>query len=65
MASDGLNEANIEMRTGIHVTEIKPEAHTLMLTGGEHVVWDKLMIATGGRATTRWRKARMAYFCGQ
>ena len=47
-----LNEANIEMRTGFHVTEIKPEAHTLMLTGGEHVVWDKLMIATGGRATT-------------
>ena len=46
-----INEANIEMRMGIHVTEIKPEAHSLILTDGEHIVWDKLMIATGGRAT--------------
>jgi len=48
---DTLDEANIEMRLGVRVTEVTPDAHTITLDDGETVSWDKLMIATGGRAT--------------
>ena len=47
-----LEDANIEMRLGTRVSEISPDEHTLNLEDGKTVAWDKLMIATGGRATT-------------
>ncbi|MEE2996453.1 MAG: FAD-dependent oxidoreductase [Pseudomonadota bacterium] len=50
--AETLDEANIEMRLGVRVKKITPNAHELTLEGGEKVQWDKLMIATGGRPTT-------------
>ncbi|PPR09655.1 MAG: Rhodocoxin reductase [Alphaproteobacteria bacterium MarineAlpha11_Bin1] len=50
--SETLDEAEIEMRLGVRVTKIIPDIHELTLQSGETVHWDKLMIATGGRATT-------------
>ena len=47
-----LEDADIEMRLGSRVSEIAPNEHTLTLEDGMTVAWDKLMIATGGRATT-------------
>tara|TARA_B100000676_G_scaffold305550_1_gene359979 strand:- start:2310 stop:3536 length:1227 start_codon:yes stop_codon:yes gene_type:complete len=46
-----LEDADIEMRLGTRVSEIAPDEHTLTLEDGKTVAWDKLMIATGGRAT--------------
>ncbi len=45
-----LEDANIEMRLGESVTSIDPDGHTLLLGNGEALGWDKLLIATGGRA---------------
>ena len=45
-----LEDAGIEMRLGESVSSIAPDDHTLTLANGETIVWNKLLIATGGRA---------------
>jgi 3-phenylpropionate/trans-cinnamate dioxygenase ferredoxin reductase component len=45
-----LEDANIEMRLGETVTAIAADDHTLTLVGGETIAWNKMLIATGGRA---------------
>ncbi len=44
------DEWNIEMRLGTRVASISPAGHSLTLENGETVSYDRLMIATGGRA---------------
>lgn len=45
-----LEDANIELRLGETVSSIDPDGHTLSLANGETLGWNKLLIATGGRA---------------
>lgn len=45
-----LEDAGIELRLGESVTAIDADGHTLSLGNGEVIPWNKLMIATGGRA---------------
>tara|TARA_R110002110_G_scaffold63045_6_gene175471 strand:- start:4012 stop:5238 length:1227 start_codon:yes stop_codon:yes gene_type:complete len=45
-----LEDAGIELRLGESVTAIDADAHTLSLGSGETIGWNRLMIATGGRA---------------
>ena len=47
-----LEEAAIDMCLGVTAIDIDPSAQTLALDNGESVKWDKLMLATGGRART-------------
>ncbi len=44
------DEWNMEMRLGTRVASISPAGHSLTLENGETVSYDRLMIATGGRA---------------
>jgi 3-phenylpropionate/trans-cinnamate dioxygenase ferredoxin reductase component len=44
------DEWNVEMRLDTRVASISPANHSLTLENGETVTYDKLMIATGGRA---------------
>ncbi|MEE2971305.1 MAG: FAD-dependent oxidoreductase [Pseudomonadota bacterium] len=44
------DEWNVEMRLGTRVASISPAGHSLTLENGETVLYDRLMIATGGRA---------------
>lgn len=44
------NKANVELRLGVTVEEIDRNAKRLLLQGGESLGYDKLVIATGGRA---------------
>lgn len=44
------DEWNVEMRLGTRVASISPAGHSLTLENGETVSYDRLMIATGGRA---------------
>ncbi len=41
---------NIELRTGVKVTAIDRQAHTVTLDNGELIKYDKLALTTGGRA---------------
>ncbi|MFT3930778.1 MAG: FAD-dependent oxidoreductase [Spongiibacteraceae bacterium] len=41
---------NIELRTGVSVTAIDRQAHTVTLDNGETIKYDKLALTTGGRA---------------
>ncbi len=41
---------NVEVRTGVRVTAIDRQAHTVTLDSGETLNYDKLVLATGGRA---------------
>lgn len=41
---------NIELRTGVTVTAIDRQAHTVTLDNGETIKYDKLALTTGGRA---------------
>jgi 3-phenylpropionate/trans-cinnamate dioxygenase ferredoxin reductase component len=45
-----LEEENIEMRLGVSVKSIDADNHTMSLDNGETLAWNKLLIATGGRA---------------
>ena len=45
-----LEDAGIEMRLGEAVSSIAPDDHTITLANGETIGWNKLLIATGGRA---------------
>ena len=45
-----LEDAGIELRLGVSVSAIDADGHTLSLGNGETIGWNKLMIATGGRA---------------
>ena len=45
-----LEDAGIELRLGESVAAIDTDGHTLSLGNGEIIGWNKLMIATGGRA---------------
>ncbi len=45
-----LEDAGIELRLGLGVEAIDPDARTVTLYDGETISWTKLMIATGGRA---------------
>jgi 3-phenylpropionate/trans-cinnamate dioxygenase ferredoxin reductase subunit len=45
-----LEDAGIEMRLGESVSSIAPDDHTLTLANSETIGWNKLLIATGGRA---------------
>lgn len=45
-----LEDAKIEMRLGEQVSSIDPDGHTMSLAGGETLGWNKLLIASGGRA---------------
>ena len=47
-----LKEANIDMYLGVTATDVDQSAHSLTLDNGEVIEWDKLMLATGGRART-------------
>lgn len=42
--------AEIEVRTGTKVLAIDPVAHNILLAGGERLRYDRLVLATGGRA---------------
>jgi 3-phenylpropionate/trans-cinnamate dioxygenase ferredoxin reductase subunit len=41
---------NVELRTGVKVTAIDRDAHTVTLDNGEVIKYDKLALTTGGRA---------------
>lgn len=41
---------NVELRTGVKVTAIDRQAHTVTLEDGESIKYDKLALTTGGRA---------------
>ncbi len=41
---------NIELRTGVKVTAIDPQAHTVSLDNGETITYNKLALTTGGHA---------------
>ncbi|WP_233873771.1 3-phenylpropionate/cinnamic acid dioxygenase ferredoxin--NAD(+) reductase subunit [Paraburkholderia adhaesiva] len=43
-------EQKIELRRGLRVLKVDPQAHTLDLDDGSTVAYDKLLIATGSRA---------------
>ncbi len=45
-------ELAIDLRTGQHVTGIEPEAGRVVLANGEHLAFDRLVLATGGRPRT-------------
>ena len=45
-----LEDADIKMRLGVSVNSIDADSHTLSLANGETLSWNKLLIATGGRA---------------
>ena len=45
-----LEDADIEMRLGLSVKSIDADSHTMSLANGETHAWNKLLIATGGRA---------------
>ena len=45
-----IEDAHIEMRLGEPVSSIDPDGHTLSLADGDTLGWNKLLIATGGRA---------------
>jgi len=45
-----LEDADIEMRLGVAVTDIDTDGKLVALSDGETLSWDKLMIATGGAA---------------
>lgn len=45
-----LEEADIEMHLGVSVKSIDADGHTMSLSNGETLAWNKLLIATGGRA---------------
>ena len=47
---DTLEDADIEMRLGIAVTDIDADGKSISLSDGETLSWNKLMIATGGTA---------------
>ena len=47
-----LEDADIELRLGLSVTAIDTDGRKLSLSDGETIGWNKLMIATGGRART-------------
>jgi 3-phenylpropionate/trans-cinnamate dioxygenase ferredoxin reductase subunit len=47
-------EQSVDLRTGVTVGSIDPEAHAVRLTGGEEVGYDQLLLATGGRARNPW-----------
>jgi 3-phenylpropionate/trans-cinnamate dioxygenase ferredoxin reductase component len=49
-AAAAYDKAGVEMRLGVTVDEIDRRAKMLRLRGGEFVGYDKLIIATGGRA---------------
>ena len=51
-SDDFYAEKQIDLLTGMRVTEIKPEAHQVVLEDGRTVAYGKLLLATGGRA---WR----------
>ena len=51
-ADEILKEANIDMYLGVTATDVDQSAHSLTLDNGEVIEWDKLMLATGGRART-------------
>jgi NADPH-dependent 2,4-dienoyl-CoA reductase/sulfur reductase-like enzyme len=43
-------EHNVELRTEVRATEIDPVLHAVTLEGGERLRYNKLLLATGGRA---------------
>ncbi|MEV6843146.1 FAD-dependent oxidoreductase [Actinoplanes sp. NPDC051411] len=45
-------ENNVELRTGVTVTEIDPAAHTVRTADGETIGYDKLLLATGASPRT-------------
>ena len=45
-----LEDADIEMRLGVAVTDIDADGKSISLSDGETLSWNKLMIATGGTA---------------
>ncbi|MCI0737227.1 MAG: FAD-dependent oxidoreductase [Beijerinckiaceae bacterium] len=49
-AAAAYEKAQVEMRLGVKVEEIDSRAKKLLLNGGEALNYDKLVIATGGRA---------------
>jgi 3-phenylpropionate/trans-cinnamate dioxygenase ferredoxin reductase component len=49
-AAVAYEKARVEMRLGVRVAEIDRRAKTLLIKGGAPLHYDKLVIATGGRA---------------
>lgn len=47
---DSYDEWNVELRLDTRVASISPADHSLTLENGETIPYDRLMIATGGRA---------------
>ncbi|MFT0545745.1 NAD(P)/FAD-dependent oxidoreductase [Allopusillimonas ginsengisoli] len=45
-----LNELNVVCRFGVEVVSINRAEHTITLSGGEKLPYDKLILCTGGRA---------------
>jgi 3-phenylpropionate/trans-cinnamate dioxygenase ferredoxin reductase subunit len=44
------SEHDVEVRTGVTATEVSPASHVVTLENGERLRYDKLLVATGGRA---------------
>jgi len=49
-AAVAYERANVELRLGVRVDQIDRKAKRLLLDGGEQVAYERLVIATGGRA---------------
>jgi 3-phenylpropionate/trans-cinnamate dioxygenase ferredoxin reductase subunit len=49
-AAVAYEKAEVDVRLGVRVNEIDRKAKRLLLDGGEQVAYDRLVIATGGRA---------------
>ncbi|MEV7395511.1 FAD-dependent oxidoreductase [Aeromicrobium sp. NPDC092404] len=48
------DQQSVNLRTGVTVAAIDPEAHVVRLVDGEEVGYDQLLLATGGRARSPW-----------
>ena len=49
---ESYDEWDVELRLGTRVERIAPDEHALFHGGGERLEFDRLMVATGGRART-------------
>ncbi|MBC7559349.1 MAG: FAD-dependent oxidoreductase [Dermatophilaceae bacterium] len=49
------DDQDIDLRTGVAVTTIDTAIRSIRLDNDEPLLWDQLLIATGGRARSPWR----------
>ena len=47
--ADWAEQTSVEYRSGVRVEAIQPEAHRILLAGGEQLDYDRLVLSTGAR----------------